>query len=371
MAGDARLKTGYDLRIDDNSYDNVGLRGISQGDATADPTQTNLFLYKQTINSAYVTYEQPIGKFTVLGGLRLEDVQLDLNQVTGAVTHDSNAFNAYPTLHLGYRFSDDQSLVLSYSRRISRPNPSDLNPFRIESDAFNFRAGNPDLKPEQTDSFEAGYQYRSGGTYYLATLYYRQSSHDFTDVVADLGNGVLLSTKANLDASKHAGVELVANGHLTKTLSYNVSTNVYYAEINSGNVPLADAIGVVGSRSAIEGGGRFSLNWQATAKDSFQASGQMNARRLTPQGFIEPSFLSFAGYRHKFSDQLSAVVTVQDLFNSFRSKSVIDTAQLHDANIGTGRIRAAFVGLSWSFGTPPKRPPPPPPPEPEPPPVHG
>ncbi|HEX5263703.1 MAG TPA: outer membrane beta-barrel family protein, partial [Phenylobacterium sp.] len=280
------------------------------------------------------------------------------------------AFNAYPTLHLGYRFSDDQTLTLSYSRRISRPNPSDLNPFRVESDPLNFRVGNPDLKPQQTDSFEAGYQYRAGGTFYLATAYFRYSSHDFTDVVTELGGGALLDSKENLSSAEHAGLELVANGHLTKSLTYNASTNVYYAEIDTGGAVLPGEIGAVGSRSAIEGGGRFSLNWQATATDSFQFSGQMNARRLTPQGYVEPSFLTFAGYRHKFNDKLAAVVTIQDLFNSFNSHSVIDTPQLHDVNIGTGRIRAAYVGLAWTFGTPPKRTTPPPP-EQEPETIHG
>ncbi|HEY3947447.1 TonB-dependent receptor domain-containing protein [Phenylobacterium sp.] len=370
MPNDGRLKVGYDLRIDDNSYDNVAARGVSQAVAGPDPTLSNLFLYKQTINAAYVTYEQPFGAFTVLGGLRLEDVELDLNQVTSALVHDSNAFNAYPTLHLNYRFSNNQSLTLSYSRRISRPAPSDLNPFRIESDPFNFRQGNPNLKPDQTDSFEAGYQYRAGGTFYLATAYYRSSTHDVTDVVTESGN-IFLDTKENLNSAKHAGLELVANGHLTKDLSYNASTNVYYAEIEAGTINLPGVIGATGSRSAIEGGGRFSLNWQITPNDSAQASGTLNARRLTPQGYVEPSFISFLGYRHKFNDKFAAVVTVQDVFNSFDSVNIINTPQLRDRVQSTGRIRAAYVGFAWNFGTPPKRPPSPPPPEQDPETIHG
>lgn len=371
MDGESRLKLGYDLRQDDNSYDNVGQVGDSAADAAPDPTQTNLFLYKQTINSAYATYEHPLGDLTILGGLRVEDVEQDLNQVTSGLVHDTNYLRAYPTLHVGYRFTDDQQLTLSYSRRIQRPNPSDLNPFRIEQDPFDFREGNPNLKPQQTDSFEAGYQYKAGNTFYLATAYYRQSNHDFTDVITEIADGVLLDTKENLSSSKHAGLELVANGHLTKDLSYNVSTNVYYAEIDSGALPAAAvALGAVGTRSAIEGGGRFSLNWNITPSDTAQFSGQMNARRLTPQGYSEPMFLTFIGYRHKFTDKLSAVFNVQDVFDTYRAENIIDTALLHDRAIGTGRIRAAFVGLNWSFGTPPKRPPPPPT-EPEPENIHG
>ena len=136
LAGDAKLKLGYELRVDDDSYDSVAERGLDAAAAGPDPTLTNLFLYKQTINSAYVTYERPFGDFTVLGGLRIEDVALDLNQVTSAIVHDANTFDVYPTLHLGYRLSDNQQLSLSYSRRVSRPSPTDLNPFVIEQDAF-------------------------------------------------------------------------------------------------------------------------------------------------------------------------------------------------------------------------------------------
>jgi len=33
----------------------------------------------------------------------------------------------------------------------------DVNPFHSYTDARNFRAGNPDLKPEYTDAYEGGY----------------------------------------------------------------------------------------------------------------------------------------------------------------------------------------------------------------------
>jgi outer membrane cobalamin receptor len=152
MPGEARLKTGYDLRVDDNRYDNIGVKGVDTSDATLDPIQTNLFLYKQTINAAYGTYEKPLGDWTVLGGLRLEDVKLDLNQVTTRLASSQDYFRIYPSLHLAYKFADNQQLILSYSHRVQRPSPQDLNPFRFVG-TFSAREGNPDLKPQQTDSY--------------------------------------------------------------------------------------------------------------------------------------------------------------------------------------------------------------------------
>lgn len=356
LPDEAKLKAGYDLRVDQNTYDNVGLRGTEPTDAGPDPTQTNLFRYKQTINAAYATYERPFGDWTVLGGLRLEDVRLDLNQVTSNLVHDTDDFKAYPSLHLAYRVSQDQQLTLSYSKRVQRPNPQDLNPFRVERDPLNFQAGNPNLQPQITNSFEAAYQYKSGQTFYLGTLYYRQNEHGVTDVATDLGAGVLLNTKENLSQSKAAGLELVANGHITKTLSYNVSTNLYWNEIDATGQGLDHLLDFAGRRSAFEVGGRGSLTWQATAKDNFQVNGQLNAKRLTPQGYADPTFISFLGYRHKFNDSLSAVVTAQDLFGTLRFRRIIDTPTLHDRNGGKPDIQAVFVGLTWNFGGAGKKP---------------
>jgi hypothetical protein len=167
---------------------------------------------------------------------------------------------------------------------------------------------------------------------------------------------VLLTTKANLAQSRNAGLELVANGHLTKTISYNASTNLYWNEIDASQVPLGPGLGFGSVRSAFTAGGRASLNWQATPNDLFQVSGQLNAKRLLPQGYSDPMFIAFLGYRHKFNDSLSAVATVQDPLNRYRFKQVIDTPTLREISEGRGRIQAAFLGLTWTFGAAQKRP---------------
>ena len=338
-------------------YSNVGVKGLNEATAGPDPTQTNLFLYKQTINAAYGTYEKPLGDWTVLGGLRIEDVKLDLNQVTTRLASSQDYFRIYPSLHLAYKLADNQQLILSYSHRVQRPSPQDLNPFRFVG-TFSAREGNPDLKPQQTDSYEAGYQYRTGGTFYLGTLYYRQNQNGVTDVVSEIGNGILLTRKENLASSRSAGLELVANGRLGKTLSYNVSTNLSWNEIDASGISLGPGpgLGFELTRSAFAVGGRASLNWQATPKDLFQVNVQDNAKRLLPQGFIEPMVLTFLGYRHKFSDSLSGVVTVQDPFDTYRFRQTIESPALREQQEGRARIQAAYVGLSWTFGAAQKRP---------------
>lgn len=356
MPGEGKLKAGIDLRSDDNSYDTAGRRGVSEAAAGPDAGQTNLFLYRQTVSAAYATYEQPFGDWTVLGGLRVEAVDRHLDQVTVGQTGEHRDTGAYPSLHLADRLSDSQQLSFSYSRRIQRPAPEDLNSFRSESDPANFRAGNPDLKPQTTDSFEAGYQYRAGGSYDLATLYYRRNEHGVTDVVTALPNNAFLTTKANLTASRAAGLELVVNGHLTKTLSYNLSSNLYWNEIEATAQSLDQLIGFAGRRSDFEVGGRGSLTWDPTPKDTFQLSANYNARRLTTQGYNTPVFLSYLGYRRRFSENLFGIVTLQDPFDTLRFRQVIDTPGLRENRAIHQHIRGIFFGVQRNFGGAGKKP---------------
>jgi outer membrane receptor protein involved in Fe transport len=165
-------------------------------------------------------------------------------------------FRAYPTLHVGYQITDKQQIKASYSRRIQRPPPFLLNPFVSYQDPLNLRSGNPDLEPQETDAFELMWQLRAGQTFYQATAYLRDTDKAFTEVSTDIGGGILLTRPENIGTRRDYGVELVANGPLTKTLKYNASINIYQQEIDASGVPGAtDREGTVfsGRRTGVPG----------------------------------------------------------------------------------------------------------------------
>jgi outer membrane receptor protein involved in Fe transport len=344
MPGSSKLKTGVDFELASNKYDNDGATGPSPNGLVVDPSRTNRYDYEQDVYAAYVTYERPFGDFTIQGGLRAEQVQIKIDDITHAVKGDNDYFKLYPTLHTGYKLSESQSLSANFARRVQRPGAQDLLPYRVYQDPLNYRQGNPNLKPQQTDSYELAWQYRKGPAYYLATAYYRESSNGVTDVVSDLGGGVLLTTRENLATSRNGGLELVANGRLTPKLTYNVSSNVYWNEID------ASKLGFVGTRSLTALSGRANLNYQATPKDFLQINAFSSGKRLTPQGYRKPFQMVNLGYRHKVSDKLSFVVTAQDVLDSFEDTVVVDTPILRDRTTRTAKVRTIFFGFTYNFG---------------------
>jgi outer membrane receptor protein involved in Fe transport len=149
----------------------------------------------------------------VLAGLRYEQSKLDL---TSGARGRERHHRLMPSLHLSYKLNEQQKLTASYSERLQRPGPFDLNPVPFLLDPLNYRIGNPNLKPQQTQSFELGWQYRKAPLLAMATLYYRENDKVVTDVVTDIGGGVFVTTKANVAQSRNGGLELVLNGKLTQ-----------------------------------------------------------------------------------------------------------------------------------------------------------
>jgi outer membrane receptor protein involved in Fe transport len=344
MPDEAKLKTGLDFEVVDNDYNNKGSTGPTAADQTVDPRRTNRFLYSQDVYAGYVTYERPFGDFTVLGGLRAEQVEIRTNQLTSVQKDENSYFHVYPSLHMGYTLSQAQTLTANYSKRVQRPQSQDLNPYPVYQDPKNFFAGNPDLKPQITDSYELGYQYRKGPASYLATLYYRESRDGVTNVVRNLGDGVFLTTRENLAKSRNGGLELVANGKLNPKLSYNISGNAYWNEIQS-TTP-----GIAGTRSGTTLTGRGSLSWQATPKDFFQLNGFTSGKRLTPQGYREPLSMLNLGYRRKVNDKLNFVVTANDVLDSFKDNTILDTPTLQQRVERRVAVRAVFFGFTYALG---------------------
>lgn len=347
----ARLRLGYELQATQLELDNAFARGPDRATLTPDPLVSNMFNVDQTVHAVYATYERPFGeKLSAQFGLRLEQANLDLDQVTSNIQSSQDYFRAYPTGHVSYQLDDTQTLRASYSRRIQRPQPGDLNPFLTYGGPQDYRSGNPDLEPQETDAFEFSWQKRVQQTFYQATLYYRDTQGAFTQVTTDLGNGIFLSRPENLGSSRSTGLELVANGALHPTLRYNASVNVFRQEIDAAGIPG----GVDSEGESVSG--RLSLNWQPTQADFVQLSGVWSGDQLLAQGTREQSTLVNFGYRRKLSQDWSLQMTVRDVFDDFGSTTTLSTPTFRDRTDQTFGGRAAYIGLTWNFGGGQRRP---------------
>ncbi|HWA64013.1 MAG TPA: TonB-dependent receptor [Caulobacteraceae bacterium] len=347
--GGGELKAGLDVQWEADSLDNDAVNGAAAADSPFDPGQHDRFDFDRAIAALYSTYERPFGRFTVLGGLRFEATHLAFGQAGSAGRTVRDEARLYPTLHLGWRFDAKRQLVFSYSQRVSRPAAPSYDPFVFAYGPFYRSRGNPGLEPQRTDQYELRFDMERGGRAYALSGYYRRSQGGVTDVLTDLGGGVLLSTSANLVSSRSAGAELTASGKLGRTLTLNLGVHGGWTEID------ASAAAQLAHREGLGAGGNLTLGWQASRKDLIQLDVHVMQAEVGAQGVSPASAYANIGWRHKFSDKLSLVVSAVDVAASSNSTTRIDTAALKQTSRFDSHRRTAFVSLVLGFGQGPKR----------------
>ncbi len=344
LTDDVKINAGFEGRYRNDSFANEGSRGPTPGGLIPVPSLTNAFEFRQDVSAAYLTADIQSGEFSAKPGLRLEQAEIGINQVTDAIAVTNDYFRAYPTLHLGYELGKGHSLRASFSRRIQRPGPQDLNPYVVYIDQLNSRRGNPNLLPETTDSLELAWQLRKGSGLYLSvTGFWRDSQGGITDLVEDLG-GTYLTTRANLTGARRRGVEAIASGKLGKEVTYNLSASVTDILLD------LRATGFPQTRSGTTASVRGTVTWQASKKDLFQLNGFYNGKQLLPQGYRTSNPILNLGYNRKLTDRFGVSLSVQDLLDSGKQRFDVTTAAGRSRVVAEGPGRIALLSLSYNFG---------------------
>lgn len=255
-----------------------------------DNTRNNYFIYGQNVAAGYTQITFPIIKnLTGRAGIRYEHTFID-----GDVQNETSFGNDYatwvPSGLLSYVLKKNTTMKLSYSRRIQRPSMFYLNPYINYNDPTNISFGNPELKPEITESFEATYGYSKNFNNINISVYHK-ITNDLIDNYRYIDSlGIINSTYNNLATNYSSGVSI--NGGIFKLgkIILNSTLNIYYQKIVSEQF--------VGVKSSAY---NFSLNGFANVNVTpvwgITLFGLINSPKLTTQGKQATWFVYNVGVR--------------------------------------------------------------------------
>lgn len=200
------------------------------------PEFVNYFVYDENIHAAYGILGNEGTKVSYQVGARLEwtDVQTELRDTKEV--NPRNYMNLFPSAHLSYHLGKENSLQLSYSKRVRRPVYNDLSPFMTFRDSRNFFSGNPDLNPEFSDVVELGHLKYFEKASISSAIYYRNTV-GLIDRIRTLNEvGFATTRPENLNSEKAIGGDITADFKPYKWWKMDWNLNVFNAKIDGSNI---------------------------------------------------------------------------------------------------------------------------------------
>ena len=193
------------------------------------------FNLDRDVYAAYTEFSQEFKKFSYKVGLRAEYAKDDSNyNETGYDNYKQDYFELYPSAYLKYNLDKDGklSLTANYSRRLDRPDASMLSPISpLKTDNVIF-LGNPELKPQFTNSYELGIGKSFSKGYIGLTAFHRYLKDSFTqNSQYDPSTGITTMKNINEGDNKIYGVELIVSLRPLKWLSMNGGAEGYFSKV--------------------------------------------------------------------------------------------------------------------------------------------
>ncbi len=344
--------SGYDIA----STANAKLWNAYSGNYLDNANLSNDLDYHQRVYAAYSELDFPVGKsFDAKIGGRYERTQVNA-YYANALQKVQKGYNTFvPSVFLLKNIGESQTLKFSYTMRIGRPDYRDLNPYVNASDPKNILTGNPNLKPEVWDRYEASYKNDIGkfGSF-IITLFYRQSNGDIQRFVVyhpsiQIGDttyyDVSLSTRENIGIEENAGSNLYLELHANDKFSLRSNTTVFYRHTVN-QVDKGYSSSTVINRYSVNAEYQFSKNFAAEFFVTHRS------RHHEAQGYY-PAFTVYSiALRKQFWNKKGSLsVSANNIFKNYLDQKTDLYGPGFESNeLRSIPFRSVGINFSWKFG---------------------
>lgn len=187
------------------------------------------FEYDENVYAAYASLDKTWGAWSFKLGLRAEQTEVQARSLTLDEINNQSYLEWFPSLFIQTDLGEDNSIALSYNRQLTRPNYSDLNPFRFFLNENDYSEGNPNLVPAFSNNLNLNFSFNNT---VFVDLYYRDNGayigqYAFQDNV----NQTLLQINQNAEESLSYGIDVTLSTNILPFWSiYSYNSLFYEAE---------------------------------------------------------------------------------------------------------------------------------------------
>ncbi|MFT7234317.1 MAG: outer membrane receptor protein involved in Fe transport [Cyclobacteriaceae bacterium] len=325
-------------------FNDFQLSNLENDQWIIDQDLNNSFDFDQKVLGAYTTYGFEANKFGLKMGLRMESTVLNTLLANTNEAGRQDYSNVFPSVHSSYNVSDQFSIQMGYSKRISRPRNWDLNPFPSFKDNLNLSMGNPNLLPEFTDSFEVNaIQTWDFGT--LSGAVYHRQTEGVIERIVTVQDSLTIRMPMNLGQSKTTGLEL--NGSFDPAKWFTVLVDANWSSFNR--------TGILESKSFDFSNTSWSTELTTKFKLPSDIDMEMRANYRSAvegvQGTSRHILYADFGIKKKFLKGRAVVnFSIRDVFKSRKYISEADLVDFYRYSESIRNGQQMVLGLSYGFG---------------------
>lgn len=301
--------------------------------------------FQRDIYSAYINYEKTFGRFGLQAGLRAELVNESgwFNIVpTGNSNYENDYLGFYPSAFFTYEITDRGLLSFNYSRRIDRPGFNQISPMPLWSLTTLQNEGNPDLKPQYTNSFELGYLQKFKGGSINAVAFFRQINDRIFRYMeqSSTNENVTLMKWINYEKSNSYGFEVSANYKPANWWNFNLSFDWYANELGF------DGKETTAKPYTIRTNNNFTIDENWSLQQFFMYKGKFNFI----QGEMQPMWTLDLGARYSFMNgKASFTARVSDIFVTLKNEAKLYTPA-KGISLTQWDSQTFYIGFTYNFG---------------------
>ncbi|WP_281231949.1 TonB-dependent receptor family protein [Flavobacterium gelatinilyticum] len=347
------LEAGAEARLTrtDNDYNRVNPQNALEN-------QTSSYAYDTDIYSAYVTFGQKFTKFSYQVGARFESYKMQANLNQEQTLYDDDYLTLYPSAYLTYNLNEKNTLQFSYSRRVDRPSIEQTKPIREFSTPLVTSYGNPDLRPQFTNSVEVNYTKTLEKGSFTAGIFVRSINDQISRILypdnTDTSGNKQIMSFTNFDHNTAYGFEVSMNYKITKW--WDIQPSIDFSSINqAGIVSKLDektnkSIAEERKVTVAAFNGRMNSNFKVNKRLSFLLFGFYRGPVDGVQNNSHEMYKMDIGSRYTLLDnKMNISVRFNDVFNTM--KYAFDTMYPYpQTGQFTWESQTVYLGLTYNFG---------------------
>lgn len=304
----------------------------------------NYFIYSEKINAAYGIYANKIKKTSFQIGLRAESSKINTVLRETKEENPRKYNNLFPSFHISNTLNKNNSLQLSYSKRIRRPVYNDLSPFMTVSDSRNFFSGNPNLDPEFTDVIELGELYNFEKGSLSSSVYFRNTVNNIFSIRRLNSEGFSTTMPENLNSEKDYGIDISSNYNPTKWWKMDGNLNIFHADIDGSNI---DKKYVVATNTWFA---KYTSRFTLKNGMDIQIRNNYEAAQKTAQGSRKQIYFMDLSLRKTLWNKKGALnFSILDVFNSRWNRFTNEGTNFYTVNNRQFRPRQINLTLSYKI----------------------